>query len=80
MAINRVGPVHLRTFVAQLVHAGYAPSTVKATYQIVSQIFAQAVLDGLLSRTPCVGIQLAQGTPPRPPRHTAACAPVSSAR
>jgi integrase len=58
MAINRVRPAHVRAFVAALVRAGYAPSTVKATYQIVAQIFAQAALDGLVSRSPCIGIPL----------------------
>jgi integrase len=58
MALNRVRPSHVRAFVAELVRAGYAPGTVKATYQIVAQIFAQAALDGLVARSPCVGVEL----------------------
>ena len=60
MAINRVRPSHVRAFVAELVRDGYAPSTVKAIYQIVAQIFAQATVDGLVARSPCIGIE----TPP----------------
>jgi hypothetical protein len=58
MPLNRVRPSHVRALVADLVRAGYAPGTVKATYQIVAQIFAQAALDGLVARSPCVGIEL----------------------
>jgi len=57
MALNRVQPSHVRAFVAELVRDGYAPSTVKAIYQIVAQIFAQAAVDGLVARSPCVGIE-----------------------
>jgi integrase len=55
--LNRVRPSHVRAFVAELVRAGYAPSTVKAIYQIVAQIFAQAAVDGLVPRSPCIGIE-----------------------
>jgi integrase len=44
--------------VANLVEAGLAPSTVKSIYLTASQVFAQAVTDGLISRSPCIGIRL----------------------
>ncbi|QDG63228.1 hypothetical protein [Pseudarthrobacter sp. NIBRBAC000502771] len=35
-----------------------APSTVKVTYGYLSALFKAAVLDGLIAKTPCVGIKL----------------------
>jgi integrase len=35
-----------------------APSTVEVTYGYVATVFKSAVLDGMLARTPCVGIKL----------------------
>ena len=53
-----VRPADVRKFVANLVDAGLAPSTVKSIYLTASQVFGQAVTDGLISRSPCIGIRL----------------------
>ena len=45
-------------FVRRLVDAGLAPSTVHNIYGVFAGIMRAAVLDGRLSRTPCVGIRL----------------------
>ena len=57
-AMASVRPADVRRFVANLVEAGLAPSTVKSIYLTASQVFAQAVTDGLISRSPCIGIRL----------------------
>jgi integrase len=58
MQMNAVRPSDVRTFVSKVVAAGKAPSTVKAIYLTTSQIFTQAVLDGLIAKSPCVGIKM----------------------
>jgi integrase len=57
-AMAAVRPADVRKFVANLVESGLAPSTVKSIYLTASQVFAQAVTDGLISRSPCIGIRL----------------------
>ncbi len=57
-AMAAVRPADVRKFVAILVESGLAPSTVKSIYLTASQVFAQAVTDGLISRSPCIGIRL----------------------
>ena len=58
MTMAGVRPVDVRKFVANLVDSGLAASTVKSIYLTASQVFAQAVTDGLISRSPCIGIRL----------------------
>jgi integrase len=58
MAIASVRPMHARAFVADLVGRGLAPSTVKATVLTTGQVFAHAVLDGLIPRSPFFGVDL----------------------
>jgi integrase len=58
MAMAAVRPVDVRNFVGRLVASGLAPSTVKGIYLTASQVFAQAVTDGVISRSPCIGIRL----------------------
>ena len=58
MSMAAVRPADVRKFVAKLVESGLAPSTVKSIYLTASQVFAQAVTDGLIGRTPCLGIRL----------------------
>jgi integrase len=52
MAVNAVRPLHARAFVAGLVNAGLAPATVKSITLTTSQVFAQAVDDSLIARSP----------------------------
>jgi integrase len=58
MEMSSVRPSDVRAFVAKLTAAGKAPSTVKASYLTTAQVFDQAVLDGILLKTPCAGITL----------------------
>jgi integrase len=59
MPVNAVRPTHARAFVAALVASGLAPSTVKSITLTASQVFAQAVDDGLIARSPFANV----GTP-----------------
>lgn len=58
MEIGSIRATQVRAWVAQLTASGLAPTTVNATYRTCSQIFEQAVVDDLLGRSPCVGVQL----------------------
>jgi integrase len=58
MGMATVRPSDVRNWVAGLVASGLAPSTVRGIYLTASQVFAQAVTDGLISRSPCAGIRL----------------------
>jgi integrase len=56
--IGDIEPVDIRAFVAALVNRGLSPATVKATYHVVSRICATATIDGVIPRSPCVGVHL----------------------
>jgi len=56
--LGRIQPLDVRVFVAELVAAGLSPSTVKAIYLTCAQVFTQAAIDGLIARSPCIGIDL----------------------
>jgi integrase len=58
MAIAAVRPTHVRSWVAGLVTSGLAPSTVKGIYLTASQVFGQALSDGVIGRSPCTGVRL----------------------
>lgn len=58
MQIASVRPMHARSFVADLVARGLAPSTVKAITLTTGQVFAQAVRDGIVARSPFVDLEL----------------------
>jgi len=58
MPLAEIRPVHVRAFVAELVGKKLAPSTVKAIYLTGSQVFAQAVVDGILAGSPCQAVKL----------------------
>jgi integrase len=57
-AMASIQPADVRTFVAKLAASGKSPSTVKAIFLTTSQVFAQAMSDGLIGRTPCRDIKL----------------------
>jgi integrase len=52
MPLARVQPTHARAFKADLLGQELAPSTVKAILLTTGQVFAQAVDDGLIVRSP----------------------------
>lgn len=56
--IGTMRPPDIREWVAALKKHGLAPGTVRAVYFSLSLILKQAVVDGVLTRTPCVGIKL----------------------
>lgn len=51
--LSSVLPSHVRSWTAQLHDAGAAPSYVHALHSRLSQLFADAVHDGILARNPC---------------------------
>jgi integrase len=53
-----VRPSDVRAFVANLSTLGLAPSTVRATYRTLGQLFRTAEIDGLVTRSPCLGVEL----------------------
>lgn len=53
-----IEPKHVRAWVAELSACGLAASTVKATYRTFAQIMRTAEVDGLILRSPCIGIEL----------------------
>ena len=58
MPVSAVRPAHARTFVAGLVASGLAPATVKSITLTASQVFAQAVDDNLIVRSPFARVLL----------------------
>lgn len=58
MPLAAIRPTHARAFVADLVGRGLAPATIKATVLTTGQVFAQAVVDEILVRSPFAGLQL----------------------
>lgn len=58
MPLAAVRPMHARALVADLIARGLAPSTVKAVALTTGQVFAQAVRDGIIARSPFAGLDL----------------------
>ena len=57
-SLAKIRPSDVRGFVANLSAKGLAPSTVKATYRTLGQILRTAEIDGLIGRSPCIGVEL----------------------
>ncbi len=57
-ALAAIEPRHLRAWVADLVAAGYSPSTIRRAYTLLQLALDLAVEDGRLARTPCRRIAL----------------------
>lgn len=55
--IGSIRPSHVQAWVADCSRR-LAPTTVKVTYRHVGAIFRAAVRDGVIAKTPCVGIKL----------------------
>ena len=58
MRVAAVRPMHTRAFVADLANQGLAPATIKAVVLTTGQVFAQAVADGLIARSPFANVEL----------------------
>jgi integrase len=56
--LSGVRPTDVRSWFAALNDSGLAPETVKAIYLVLRGIFDQAVTEGLVARSPCIGIEL----------------------
>jgi len=56
--IGGITPKDARVWLAGLTAKGLAASTVKATYLTFGQIMRTAEIDGLIPRSPCIGIEL----------------------
>jgi len=57
-ALSAIEPGHIRTWVADLVAAGYSPSTIRRAYTLLQLALEMAVDDGHLARSPCRRIAL----------------------
>jgi len=60
--IGSIQPLDVRAWVAELSAKDLAPSTVKATYLTFGQIMRTAEIDGIIRRSPCLGIELPADT------------------
>jgi integrase len=58
MEMGAIRPSDVRAFVAKLIAAEKAASTIKGIFLTTAQVFEQAALDGIIARTPCAGIKL----------------------
>lgn len=56
--IGTIQPLDVRAWVAGLSAKGLAPSTVRAIYRTLGQILRTAEIDGLIARSPCLGVEL----------------------
>jgi hypothetical protein len=55
--------VDIRRFVAELVHAGDQPGTVRNTFDVVRLVFGVAVGSGAIRESPCRGLRLPRSAP-----------------
>ena len=58
MPIGSIHPLTIHQWLAELDGSGYAPSTIRKAYQLLSRTFDAAVEAGLLPRSPCRGARL----------------------
>jgi integrase len=58
--IGDIRPTDVREWVVALNEHGLAPATVRGIYSSLSRVMNQAVIDGLIVRSPCIGISLPQ--------------------
>lgn len=58
VSVARIRPMDVREWVAALIAHGLAPGTVRAVYASFSRVMNQAVIDGLIPRSPCLGVTL----------------------
>jgi len=60
--IGAIQPAHVRAWVSGLTESGLSPSTVGAIYGVLRRVMRTAEIDGLIHRTPCLGISLPRET------------------
>ena len=60
--LGAIKPAHIRSWIAALEKEGLAPGTINGIYRTFSKIMKTALIDGLISRSPCIGIDLPKQT------------------
>lgn len=60
--LGAIRPAHIRSWIAALEKEGLAPGTINGIYRTFSKIMKTALIDGLISRSPCIGIDLPKQT------------------
>jgi integrase len=58
LSVGEIEPADVRAWVSRMVASGRAPGTVIAAYRTFSRIMKTAVIEGLIARSPCIGIDL----------------------
>jgi integrase len=53
-----VKPIDLHAWIAELIQAGYSPSTIRTAYRLLALVFEAAVLSDVIGRSPCRGVKL----------------------
>jgi integrase len=61
-AMASITPADVRAWLAELTPQGLSASTVVATYRLFARVMQTAEIDGVIARTPCVGIRLPRET------------------
>ncbi|MFN2489886.1 MAG: tyrosine-type recombinase/integrase [Actinomycetota bacterium] len=56
--IGSIRPADVRTWIAEMRAQGLAPATIRAAYRTFAQIMRTAEIDGVIRRSPCIGIEL----------------------
>lgn len=56
--LSSIQPLQVQHWIAGLAENGYASATIRKAYQLLCRTFDAAVHSGVISRTPCRGIQL----------------------
>lgn len=56
--VGAIRPADVRAWVAAMSAKGLQPSTVKPAFQVLAQVLRMAEIDGLIPRSPCIGIEL----------------------
>ena len=62
MPMAAIRSIDARAFVSEMIAKGRAPATVGATFRTLAKIMSTAEADGIIGRTPCLGIDLPKET------------------
>lgn len=62
LPLGAIRPTDIRSWIAALQEDGLAPGTIAGIYRTFSKIMKTAVIDDLISRSPCIGIDLPKQT------------------
>jgi len=58
ISLGSIRPGHVRTWIAELSAKGLAAGSVASIYRTLSKILRTAEIDGYITRSPCIGIEL----------------------